>query len=213
MIIVAFTSWKKRIDNAAKVALNIIDQTIKPDLIELNLSIEEFPNGEADLPKELNFLISKKLLTVNWIDKNTYTFKKFIPTLQKHFGEDYYLITIDDDKLYDKDYLEFLLSKIDSADAFCASHLGNTQVGGLMIYRSTIFDKDFWGKLTIDLIDTKVDDTYILHYLRSKKYRFLQNSDKKKRWQPFNETSPTRDYYLRDNRIAKAESICRTIFN
>lgn len=65
MIIVAFTSWKKRIDNVAKVALNIINQTIKPDLIELNLSIEEFPNREADLPKELNFLIAINIHTTD----------------------------------------------------------------------------------------------------------------------------------------------------
>lgn len=211
MIIVAFTSWKKRINNVAKVVFNISNQTIKPDLIELNLTTEEFPNKENDLPIELNLLVENNVLNINWVDKNTYTFKKFIPTLQKHYGENYYLITIDDDKLYDNDYISFMINNIKNNDLFCAYNADI--IGGLMIYKSTIFDKDFWELLTDEMIETKIDDTYINYYLKTKRKIFSKNIDNKKRWKTFNEIEPTRNYYLKDNRIVKAEKIALDIFN
>ena len=210
MIIVAFTSWKKRIDNVAKVVFNITNQTVKPDLIELNLCIEEFPNKEKDLPLEVNLLVENNVLHINWVNKNTYTFKKFIPTLQKHFNEDYYLITIDDDKLYDNDYIEFLVNHIKDNDVFCAYNAD--VIGGLMIYRSSVFNKEFWEKLTNEIIETKVDDSYIHYYLKYKNVKTNKNLDSKKRWKTFNEIDPTRDYYIKENRIKKSEKIAKEIW-
>ena len=152
MIIVSFTSWKQRIGNVAKVVFNISNQTIKPDLIELNLCTEEFPNKEKDLPNEVNLLVKNNILHINWVNKNTYTFKKFIPTLQKHYGEDYYLITIDDDKLYDNDYIEFLINHIKDNDVFCAYNADI--IGGLMIYKSSIFEE----KLILFLLSSLIVD-------------------------------------------------------
>lgn len=212
MIIVAFTSWKKRINNVAKVVFNISNQTIKPDLIELNLCIEEFPNKEKDLPLEVNLLLENNILHINWVDKNTYTFKKFIPTLQKHYGEDYYLITIDDDKLYDKNYIEFLVNHIKDNDTFCASHLGNLLIGGLMIYKSSIFDKGFWEKLTNEIIETKIDDTYIYFYLKYKHAKFGKNINNKKLWKTYKEDYPLRNYYIKENRIKNCEILVKKIW-
>ena len=52
------TSWPKRIKNVSTVINSLLNQNIKPDLIELNLSIEEFPNKEKDLPEDINILLS-----------------------------------------------------------------------------------------------------------------------------------------------------------
>ena len=41
MIIVSLTSWPKRIFNVPIVLKNILNGTLKPDYIELNLSSEE----------------------------------------------------------------------------------------------------------------------------------------------------------------------------
>ena len=48
IIIVSFTSWSKRISNVYEVLKSILNQSIPPDLIELNLSETEFPNKEND---------------------------------------------------------------------------------------------------------------------------------------------------------------------
>ena len=51
MIVVAMTSWVKRIKNVKPVVENIMKGTLQPDRLYLSLSIEEFPNKEIDLPK------------------------------------------------------------------------------------------------------------------------------------------------------------------
>ena len=50
VIVVTMTSWKKRIDYVSISILSLLKQTVKPRSIELNLSEEEFPNKENDLP-------------------------------------------------------------------------------------------------------------------------------------------------------------------
>lgn len=47
------TSWSKRIGNCVKVIQSVLDNTVKPDIVFLNLSLEEFPNRLKDLPKDL----------------------------------------------------------------------------------------------------------------------------------------------------------------
>ena len=169
-IIVSLTSWPKRIKNVATVINSLLNQNIEPDLIELNLCIIEFPNKEKDLPKELNILISKnKKIEINWVEKNTGVFKKIIPTIKKYYGLNYYLLSVDDDFIYRKDYIELMVYNIQkyNSDSFC---LTNSQViGNRMIYKSLIFKNDFIEKLTDEIIETRIDDSYIKYYLMKKK--------------------------------------------
>lgn len=80
MIIVSLTSWPKRIFNVPIVLKNILNGTLKPDYIELNLSSEEFPNKEDDLPKEL---LEIEKLNINWEIGNSRTFKKNYTNIEK----------------------------------------------------------------------------------------------------------------------------------
>ena len=164
------TSWPKRIINLVPVLKSLLNQTIEPDLIELNLCIIEFPNKEKDLPKELNILMSKnKKIEINWVEKNTGVFKKIIPTIKKYYGLNYYLLSVDDDFIYRKDYIELMVYNIQkyNSDSFCLtkSHV----IGNRMIYKSLIFEKDFIEKLTDEIIETRIDDSYIKYYLVKKK--------------------------------------------
>ena len=47
------TSWSKRIGNCVKVIQSILDNTVKPDIVFMNLSLEEFTNRQKDLPRDL----------------------------------------------------------------------------------------------------------------------------------------------------------------
>jgi len=170
IIIVSFTSWPKRISNVKEVLECLLNQDMKPDLIELNLSETEFPNKENDLPKELNLLLNQnKKIEINWVKKNTYTFKKIIPTIKKFLGKKYYLLSIDDDWIYRKDYISIMVNNIEKfhSDSFCLG--GGNVMGGIMIYKSTCFESDFYEKLTDEIIETRIDDSYISHYLTQKK--------------------------------------------
>lgn len=192
-IIVSLTSWPKRIFNVATVINSLLNQEIKPDLIELNLSILEFPNKKKNLPNELDLLIKKnKNVEINWVQKNTGVFKKIIPTIQKFYGMKYYLLSVDDDWIYTKRYIETMIYFIEkyNSDSFC---LGKSKViGNRMIYKSTAFEYDFITKLTDEIINAKISDFYILYYLKQKKKIMINRRPKllKKFMIKFNPIAP-----------------------
>lgn len=168
-IIVSLTSWTKRIKNVPAVIKSLLDQELKPDIIQINLSKEEFPNKEKDLPEELNQLVKNNpLIDIEWLDENTGVFKKIIPTLKKHYGEDYFLFSVDDDYIYRKDYIKRMVEYIKESggDSFCLHYPGI--IGNRMVYKSTAFEKDFWEKLTQEVINNRISDAYISYYFKSK---------------------------------------------
>ena len=217
-IIISLTSWTKRIGNVKTVIDSLLHQTLQPDYIELNLSLDEFPNREKDLPEELVILINEnKLVEINWVNGNDGVFKKIIPTLKKFYGEAYYLLSVDDDWIYRDDYISLMVGFIEEfdADSFC---LANANViGNRQIYKSTCFKKDFWEKLTQEVISTRIDDSYIEHYLRShnKKFSHYRPNDTPYITQKFNQIHPnshntkTGQYSIED--IKKANEIISKI--
>jgi len=110
-LIVTMTSWKKRIENVEKVLKSVLNNTVLPDLIIVNLAIEEFPNKENDLPLGLNELIKSQngLIEINWLKNNTKVWKKIFPTLLKYPNDT--SINIDDDFIYPNDIIETFKSK------------------------------------------------------------------------------------------------------
>ena len=169
-IIISLTSWPKRISNVATVINSLLNQEIKPDLIELNLCILEFPNKEKNLPNDLKLLLKKnKNIEINWVQKNTGVFKKIIPTIEKFFGMNYYLLSVDDDWIYKKTYIKTMIFFIEkyNSDSFCLSK--SKVIGNRIIYKSISFDIDFITKLTDDIVNAKISDLYIYYYLKKKK--------------------------------------------
>jgi len=67
-IIVTFTTWKKRISNATKIIELIMNGTMIPDKIILNLAIDEFPNMLNDLPMDLQKLYyDSEYFEIQWL--------------------------------------------------------------------------------------------------------------------------------------------------
>jgi len=211
-IIVSMTSWTKRIGNVSQVVYSLLKQTVKPDSIEVNLSTEEFPNKEKDLPEVLVAMLNEGLVQINWVEKNTGVFKKFIPVLQKYYGEDYYLFTVDEDWLYDIDYIKYMVLELENNDVYCPCPYG--VIGNRTVYKSTIFNKDFWEKLSQEIIDTRVDDSYIKYYLLNKKVKtkFNSNYHIKQMIKSYNEIEPLHNYYLKNNRINTAERLSKEVW-
>lgn len=169
MIIVSLTSWPKRIGNVATVVKSLLNQDIQPDIIQINLSKDEFKNKELDLPEDLVELVkNNKTVEIEWVKGNDGVFKKIIPTLKKHYGEDYYLLSVDDDYIYRNDYIKMMVEYIElyQVDSFCLKL--NGIIGNAMIYKSSLFSDDFWKKLTPEVVSTRIDDSYIEHYMKSK---------------------------------------------
>ena len=170
-IIISLTSWPKRIVNVGNVLNSLLNQEIPPDLIELNLCELEFPDKKNNLPNDLKILLKKyKNIEINWVPKNTGVFKKIIPTIEKFYGMNYYLLSVDDDWIYNKKYIKTMINYIErfNSDSFCLSKKSKI-IGNRMIYKSESFDYDFITKLTDEIINAKISDAYIYHYLKQKK--------------------------------------------
>jgi len=107
-LIVTMTSWKDRIDNVVPVVDNLLMyQTVKPDLLVINLSKEEFK--DTGIPSALQMYVdAHDNVEIHWIDgPNTRQWKKTIPTMLR-FPNDC-VVCIDDDCKYQRDFLEALL--------------------------------------------------------------------------------------------------------
>jgi hypothetical protein len=180
-IIISLTSWPKRIVNVGNVINSLLNQEIPPDLIELNLCELEFPNKKNNLPNDLKILLKKyKNIEINWVPKNTGVFKKIIPTIEKFYGTNYYLLSVDDDWIYNKKYIKTMIYYIErfNSDSFCLSKKSKI-IGNRMIYKSESFDFDFKDKLTDEIINAKISDAYIYHYLKQKKKKMAHQLPKK----------------------------------
>lgn len=112
MIVIALTSWTKRICNVCNVVKSILLNTHKPDKIFITLSIEEFPNKEKDLPDDLMSLVNTfyKIIHINWVENNTKTMKKIFPIL-KYLKDDDIIINMDDDMLLPNGAIESRLKE------------------------------------------------------------------------------------------------------
>ena len=82
----------------------------------------------------------------------------------------YYLLSVDDDWIYNKKYIQTMIyyMKKYKSDSFCLSKKGKI-IGNRMIYKSNIFEYDFIEKLTDEIINARISDAYIYHYLKQKK--------------------------------------------
>ena len=177
--IVTMTSWKGRILNVPKVLDSIAAQTEIPVKIELNLSEEEFPGREKDLPDGVTYWSSKGKvwggsiyapeikLEIHWVERNTKSFKKLIPTIQRHFTErERPILTIDDDVIYPPFFIrDFLRASEEYPDHiisnnFCRGMYSGQQCvnGAGTLYKPKFFTPFLWEELTDDVIATNADD-------------------------------------------------------
>ena len=194
-VIASMTSWKKRITNVPKVIESIFSGEIVPNELIVNLSEEEFPNKESDLPKEL--LNIQYPVTINWTYKNTYAFKKLIPTLQKYWEyKDRYIWCIDDDFIYNADCLLILLKNLEkySENSMISAKWDS---GACRLFRIGDFDEFIYTGLNDAIINNRIDDCWYSENLYAKGikqyscYEYLNNSY----GTPINSVFPMSDYY------------------
>jgi len=103
--IVSLTTFPKRIDKVWITIESILRQTKKPDAIILWLSEIEFPDPQ-ELPQKL-LKLKKRGLTINFCEGNIMPHKKYYYAIKEY--EKANIITIDDDIIYPKRFLENLI--------------------------------------------------------------------------------------------------------
>lgn len=170
MIVVSLTSWTKRINNVKKVVESIMNNTVQPDRVYLNLSQTEFSG--TPLPKDLvDYFNSDKRLVINWVKgPNTKAMKKIFPILDYLQDEDI-IIDADDDILFPKDLIESRIKdfekygrqySISSNQRMSVGFNGKMKVVSAM----SLFQKKMFKKwrlfVTSEILETNNDDrTYL----------------------------------------------------
>lgn len=104
-IILSMTSYPPRIAHVHIALDSLFNQTRKADKVFLWLSKDEFPNGKADLPKDLLAYIPAGLEIV-WCDGNMKSHKKYLYAMRR-FPEAL-IITVDDDLVYEDSMVDTL---------------------------------------------------------------------------------------------------------
>jgi hypothetical protein len=103
-LIVSLTSYPERMYEIKYTLYSLLNQTLKPDMIILWLTEDEFPNREKDIASEITELQNFGL-TIKWC-KNIKSYKKLIPALNEF--PDACIVTADDDLYYDENWLRVL---------------------------------------------------------------------------------------------------------
>ena len=153
------TSWLKRIENVDKVVQSLLNNNIKPYKIYCYLSSDEFDGYE--LPEKLLKLEKDNdNFNIVWVKENTYTFKKLIPTIKKHFNDkDIKIISVDDDWIYGTFFINYMC-EISNKYPDCIISPNGSPLGSYTLYKPKFFDERLWLCLTNDIINLKVDDRW-----------------------------------------------------
>lgn len=170
-VIVTMTSWKKRINEAIKTIESCNKQTLKPDRIYLNLSVEEFPGKNKDIPESLiKYDKTHNNFIINWVDgPNTKPFKKMFPIL-KYCRYNDIIITVDDDMVLPTDFVESRVNDFRKYGQPITSAISKDMgLGCKKINAGSLFTKKMlwnWDKvLNKKIIETYNDDRTYLYIL------------------------------------------------
>jgi hypothetical protein len=118
MLILSLTSIPARVSTINLVINSILANTHLPELIVLNLYIEDFPNKENELPDELKYFLEEEIFEINWCNQDIKSYNKLLPTIQKYgFAND--IITIDDDVIYPKNFISSFIKNKSKNTILC----------------------------------------------------------------------------------------------
>lgn len=110
-IVVSFTSYPPRISGVHKVVESLYRQTIPADEIVLYLSLDEFPERETSLPRELVGLNGQNGFRIKWVHENLKSHKKYYYAFWEY--KEAIIITVDDDKIYADTMISDLMNSFD----------------------------------------------------------------------------------------------------
>ena len=146
-VIVSLTTYCKRIANIPVVLDTIFAQTMPPDIVVLNLAIDEV------IPDDVKDYIETHSIEVNRV-YDTKVYKKLIPTLKRYPND--CIISIDDDWLYPDGMIEDFMHIHSLYPEFPIS--GNkSAVGNMQCHCgcASLTKASYFGKW-LDLIDSDV---------------------------------------------------------
>ena len=129
-IIISLTSMPSRIDKVYITIETLLQQSLKPDRVQLWLAKDEM--SIDDLPETL-LRQEKRGLEICWIDKSMRSYNKLVPSLEKN--PESVIVTADDDVVYPRWWLKIIV------DAW------RENLDNIVAYRTKIIEKITEDKL------------------------------------------------------------------
>ncbi len=146
-IIVSVTTTPDRIKHLYKIIKNILKQTQYIDKIYINLPYYSKNDEKYIVPEKL-YNIDERVY-INRIDEDYGPATKLYPTLLKERGKNTIIITIDDDKIYDKRMIELLVREYRMNPYQVYGYYGwNTDSKGSMLDLGSVCENDY-----VDIIE------------------------------------------------------------
>ena len=194
-LFVSLTSWAKRIENVKFVVETMLNQTITPYKIIINLCIQDFPFCEDDLPEDLLSLIDcySDKVEIYWYIENYKGWKKHLHVLDI-VNDDDLIVCIDDDFKYPSNFLENLYrsyiyygkkypitNDISNLTANCWSFYGP----GTLYWKSCL-PKNYKKYLTSDILHCRMEDYFMLFLFAMNNTILLPNKFKTDKLEEYN---------------------------
>lgn len=194
-IIVSLTTIPSRVENLPLVVDSILNNTIVPDIIYINIPrISSKENEEYEIPEQLKL---NNQVKINITEKDYGPLTKLYPTLLEELDPESVIICVDDDKEYDNHLIEHLLlaSEKYPNSCICISGWNYINLGFLalpitipinnmvknvdilqcyngVLYKRKFFKDDFDDYINIEECKT-TDDISISKYLNDKETEIL----------------------------------------
>ena len=120
-----------------------------------NLSEEEFPLKEHEIPVAIRDFVTKGILEIIWTSGNFKAFKKFIPTMKKYPTD--VIIAIDDDFIYPEDLIKTFIDKHkQSPDSPLSGNHFLVNGSNAHCGCASLVKADYYGKYIDELLDERV---------------------------------------------------------
>lgn len=203
-IYVCLSSYPSRINTLIYSLKSILNQSLMPDKIYLNLAYDEFKNKEDDLPLDIIKLSKEAKIQINWCE-NLKSYKKYMQLFDKNNDV---IVCADDDLLYPENWLyELYFAYInDKSVVHChrahivlfnktllpynlwiksaniknaSTHLLATSGAGVLL-KSDYFNEDFYNKELFSKLAPYADDIWLFFnlFLQDKKIKIVNNAYK-----------------------------------
>lgn len=124
-VYITLTTINNRLDLLSKVIESLLNQTVLPKKIFLNISEGGYllDTGISKNDPRLEGIKNNDLVQINWVE-NTGPYRKIIPFMEHFYSlkssEDMLFITVDDDTLYPEYFIESLLCEFFDNDSVIA---------------------------------------------------------------------------------------------
>lgn len=112
-IVVSLTTIRSRVERLRRVIRSLQNQTLGPNVIQLNISDEPYLLDEGipftELPQPIKRMSARGEIDIRYVP-NTGPYRKLLPTLATRWDKDCLIVTADDDVIYAPNWLEELYS-------------------------------------------------------------------------------------------------------